>query len=189
MVGQIAVEHREVSLKAKPPEMLAVSLKGTVPVLVLADGRVLDESLDIMYWALEQNDPEGWLDPGDSMDALIAINDGPFKHHLDRAKYPGRYGPDDQDHFAEAVKILVNWEERLGEASFLCGQKASLADHALFPFVRQFARIDTARWNGLPFPKLHHWLNRFADSECFATVMTRHMLWPSPIAIAAQTPH
>ena len=92
-ISGLPLELREVSLKSKPPEMLALSAKGTVPVLVLPDGLVIDESLDIMRWALSQNDPEAWLSHGplNDMLALIAINDGKFKHALDRYKYPNRY--------------------------------------------------------------------------------------------------
>ncbi|MBA4767219.1 MAG: glutathione S-transferase N-terminal domain-containing protein [Porphyrobacter sp.] len=120
----ITVELREVKLAAKPPALLAASPKGTVPVLVLADGQVIEESLDIMRWALVQNDPEGWLTGEDA--ALIAANDGPFKHHLDRAKYPGRYGADETDHRAAAQALLMPLEERLTTAPFLCFRQEGL---------------------------------------------------------------
>jgi glutathione S-transferase len=188
-VSRQAVEHREVSLKAKPPEMLSASPKGTVPVLILADGTVIDESLDIMRWALALKDPEGWLVPGAEMDALIAINDGQFKHHLDRAKYPGRY--DDAvevDHRAAAVDLLLPLEARLAGTTFLFGARAALADYALFPFVRQFARIDAAAWVALPLPGLQHWVEQISASTLFAAIMKKHPLWQSPLAIAAQSP-
>ncbi len=173
------VEHREVSLKAKPLEMLAASPKGTVPVLVLPDGRVIDESLDIMRWALTQNDPEGWLHSGDATDALFATNDGPFKHHLDRAKYPGRYGPTDEDHYGAGVAMLYVLEQRLAASSYLLGSKASLADYALFPFVRQFAAIDLTAFAALPVPKLQRWLHDIGSSKLFLAVMEKHSLWVS----------
>ena len=139
----VTVELREVKLAAKPPALIAASPKGTVPVLVLADGTVIDESLDIMRWALGQNDPEGWL-AGDDR-ALIAANDGPFKHHLDRAKYPGRYEEEGlSDHRAAALALLAPLELRLQAAPWLCGESRTLTDIALFPFIRQFAAIDPA---------------------------------------------
>jgi glutathione S-transferase len=188
-VSRQAVEHREVSLKAKPPEMLSASPKGTVPVLILADGTVIDESLDIMRWALELNDPEGWLVPGAEMDALIATNDGAFKHHLDRAKYPGRYEDVEAvDHYAAAVALIAPLEARLSGSAYLLGEQAALADYALFPFVRQFARIDAAAWAALPLPEVQRWLEQISASARFASIMEKHPLWQSPLAIAAQSP-
>ncbi len=125
-VAGIVVELREVKLAAKPAELIAASPKATVPVLVLEDGRVIDESLEIMRWALAQNDPESWL-AGDEPE-LIAANDGPFKHHLDRAKYPTRYAADGIDHRAAAGVLLLGAEVRLGYAGVLCGEGGSLTD-------------------------------------------------------------
>ena len=128
-VAGVRVELREVKLAAKPPELIAASSKATVPVLVLADGTVIDESLAIMRWALAQNDPEGWL-AGDEP-ALIAVNDGAFKHHLDRAKYPGRYEEDGAtDHRTAALALLEPLEARLAAAPCLCGETRSLTDIA-----------------------------------------------------------
>lgn len=175
-VAGIAVELREVKLAAKPPELLAVSPKATVPVLVLADGRVIDQSLDIMRWALTQRDPEGWLAGDDA--ALIAACDGPFKHHLDRAKYPGRYGEDDgTDHRAEALALLEPLEEQLEAAPFLTGKRRALADIALFPFVRQFAAIDPAWFAAQPLPRLQAWLDALLGSDLFAAVMPKFAPW------------
>jgi glutathione S-transferase len=185
--GQV-VEHREVSLKAKPPEMLAASPKATVPVLVLPDGQVIDESLDIMRWALALDDPEGWLAPGDAISPLIATNDGPFKYHLDRAKYPGRYEmAGEVDHYAAAVTLLLSLERRLSGSAFLFGAGAVLADFALFPFIRQFARIDEVVWQSLPMPGLQRWVAEISASALFEGVMKKHPLWSSPLAITAQS--
>jgi glutathione S-transferase len=152
-VAGIAVELREVKLAAKPQELIAASPKATVPVLVLADGTVVDESLAIMRWALAQNDPEGWL-AGDDM-ALIAVNDGAFKHHLDRAKYPGRYDEDGvTDHRAEGLALLAPLETRLERAAYLCGPSRTVTDIALFPFIRQFAAIEPAWFAAQPLPRL-----------------------------------
>lgn len=171
-VAGVTVGLREVKLAAKPPALLAASPKGTVPVLVLAEGTVIDHSLDIMRWALLQNDPEGWLAGEDA--ALIAVNDGPFKHHLDRAKYPERYEEEDgTDHRAAAVALLAPLEARLAEAPCLCGERRSLTDIALFPFIRQFAAIDPAWFAAQPLPRLQGWLDGLLASDLFAAVMPK----------------
>ncbi len=171
----ITVTLREVKLAAKPPALLAASPKATVPVLVLADGTVIDQSLDIMRWALGQNDPEGWL-AGDEP-ALIAVNDGPFKHHLDRAKYPGRYDEDGIDHRAAGLALLGNLEARLERAACLCGPTRSLTDIAIFPFIRQFAAIEPEWFAAQPLPRLQFWLEALAGSELFAAVMPKLAPW------------
>jgi glutathione S-transferase len=172
----ITVELREVKLAAKPPALVAASPKATVPVLVLADGTVIDQSLDIMRWALGQNDPEGWL-AGDEP-ALIAANDWSFKHHLDRAKYPGRYDEDGvTDHRAAALALLAPVEARLAEALYLAGEKRGFTDIALFPFIRQFAAIDPAWFAAQPVPRLQGWLERLGGSDLFAAVMGKYAPW------------
>jgi glutathione S-transferase len=183
-------ELREVSLKSKPPEMLVASPKGTVPVLVLPSGQVIDESLDIMRWALAQSDPHGWLTQGalDEMLALIAANDGQFKHALDRYKYPNRYPLEsggDANAFAlaqrsEAASWLQTLELRLSQG-WLYGHKASLADMAILPFVRQFAHTDVAWFAAQPWPQLQAWLAGFEASELFESVMAKHEAWQLPI--------
>ncbi|MCL9981715.1 MAG: glutathione S-transferase N-terminal domain-containing protein [Erythrobacter sp.] len=175
-VAGIVVELREVKLAAKPPELIAASPKATVPVLVLADGTVIDESLAIMRWALAQNDPEGWL-AGDEP-ALIAVNDGAFKHHLDRAKYPGRYDEDGvTDHRAAALALLARLEARLEAEAYLCGENRSVTDIALFPFIRQFAGIDPEWFAAQRLPHLQAWLARLATSELFAAIMPKFAPW------------
>lgn len=171
----IAVELREVKLAAKPAELIAASPKATVPVLVLADGTVIDQSLDIMRWALAQHDPEGWL-AGDEP-ALIAANDGSFKHHLDRAKYPTRYAADGVDHRAAALALLLPLEERLASASQLCGPRRSLTDIAMFPFIRQFAHSDAEWFATQPLPRLAAWLERHCASALFAAIMPKFAPW------------
>ena len=140
---------REVVLRDKPQEMLDISPKGTVPVLQRNDGAVLDESLDIMRWALEEHDPEGWLAPAlgtlSEVDELIAMNDGDFKHHLDRYKYANRYdGADPEVHRRGAEIFLSQLETRLQSQDALFGARWCLADAAIGPFVRQFANADRA---------------------------------------------
>jgi len=180
----IAVEHREILLKDKPAEMLAASPKGTVPVVVLPDGGVIEESLDVMLWALGQNDPENWLSPpsGDraEMDALIAANDGPFKHHLDRYKYATRYeGAVAEDHRAAASAHLNALEDRLSRSSQLFGDAPCLADIALFPFVRQFANTDRDWFDAQNWPNLQRWLDGHLNSDRFARIMKKHDLFVS----------
>jgi glutathione S-transferase len=153
-----------------------------VPVLVLPDGRVIDESLDIMRWALDQSDPEHWLATGEQlgeqMMTLIADNDGPFKFHLDRMKYANRYpGADPDLHRVEAIKLLVLLEQRLCKHAYLFGRKPSLADVAIFPFVRQFAHADTTAFASAPLPLLQGWLARWESSALFQLVMTKHPVW------------
>ena len=128
----LLVQWREIALKAKPPEMLQASQKGTVPVLVLGDGTVIDESRAVIAWALNQADPRQLLQAGDA-EALIAENDGPFKHHLDRFKYTDRYpGADREQHRSAGLAILRSWSQRLTETDWLLGSRLSLADVALW---------------------------------------------------------
>lgn len=182
VAGQ-AVEHREIELKNKPIEMLQASPKGTVPVLVLADGTVLEQSLEIMRWALGRNDPDGWLgdDEASRQDAraLIAQNDGEFKFHLDRFKYPHRYGlPDGVAHRELARGFLAQLQTRLALGGFLSGTRFGLADAAIAPFVRQFAHTDTVWFSAQAWLGLAQWLADFEASAAFAQVMEKHPVWP-----------
>jgi glutathione S-transferase len=166
---------REIRMSAKPAEMLAVSAKGTVPVLVLPMGDVLEESLDIMRWALEASDPEAWLKRDDP--ALIAMNDGPFKHDLDRYKYPERHGVDPFVHRAKGAAFLQALDGRLADAGQLCGQERGLADAAILPFVRQFAAVDRAWFAAQPWPHLSRWLSSHLASGLFEAVMAPVKPW------------
>ena len=189
-ISGLQYKLREVSLKSKPPEMLAASPKGTVPVLVLPSGQVIDESLDIMRWGLAQNDPDGWLNQGSLADmlALIEGNDGQFKHALDRYKYPNRYPLEsggDVQAFALAQRFkasswLQTLESRLSQG-WLLGNQPSLADMAILPFVRQFAHTDAAWFASRPWPQLQAWLVRFEASEICKLVMAKHELCKSQI--------
>ncbi len=171
----IAVELREIVLRDKPAAMLAASPKGTVPVLVLPDGRVIDQSLAIMHWALATADPLGWL-AGEDTD-LIATNDGTFKHHLDRYKYADRHGTDPLEHRAAATAILADLDTRLAATGHLAGPRVTLTDIAILPFVRQFAQTDRAWFDTLPLPALHDWLGRYLASPLFAAVMPKFAPW------------
>ena len=179
--GQVC-ELREVVLRNKPQGLLQASPKGTVPVLVLPGGQVLEQSLDIMLWALAQHDSEGWLTPSDGtmadMLALIAECDGPFKQALDRCKYPSRYpGTDTDAQRAAASAWLAALDGRLSAAPHLFGRSASLADMAIAPFVRQFAGIDADGWAAQPWPHLQDWLARWQASPLLARVMPKLPAW------------
>ncbi|KQI69519.1 glutathione S-transferase [Loktanella sp. 3ANDIMAR09] len=169
------VETREILLRDKPDAFLAVSPSATVPCLVLAN-RVIDESRDIMVWALQQHDPQDWLDmPAEGHD-LIARNDGPFKQALDRTKYANRYPDSDPYQQREiAAEILHDLNRRL-QAGWLFG-RVTLADIAILPFVRQFAQIDRTWFDAQDWPDLRAWLDVFTQSQDFARIMTRRPIW------------
>lgn len=172
----IGYEHREVILREKPAQMLEASPKGTVPVLITTEGAVLEESIDIIRWALGQNDPEGWLERDDP--ELLAANDGPFKHHLDRYKYHTRYeDADPREHRAACLTHLTTLEARLGVRPYLCGDTRGLADIATFPFVRQFANHDKGWFATQDIPRVRSWLDRLTGSELFAAIMEKHPKW------------
>ena len=165
----------EVSLKAKPAQMLALSPKGTVPVLVCADGRVIEQSLDIMHWALAQHDPDQWLQPAQPLvSQLIEANDAQFKVWLDRYKYAIRYPEHPMEHYrAQGAAFLQHLEALLEHNDYLAGPTLSLADVALAPFIRQFAHVDREWFAHAPYPKLKDWLERFIASALFTGVMAK----------------
>ena len=175
LASGMVCELREVKLSAKPAAMLDKSPKGTVPVLVLPDGKVIDESIDIMRWALAQNDPENWLQYDDT--ALIAANDGPFKHHLDRYKYPHQHGTDPIEHRLACAKMAGLLEARLARSAYLCGDHPGIADAAILPFIRQFAAVDREWFEAQPLPHLHSWLARHVTSPRFFAAMARFTPW------------
>ena len=180
-VSGTAVELREVVLRRKPAALLAASPKATVPVLVLAEDTVLEESLEIMQWALAQNDPHAWLRPSTSPDdalGLIQSCDTHFKQALDRCKYPERSEVHEvRQSWLDAEAWLQTLSLRLTLHAGLCGERASLADAAIFPFVRQFAAIDPSRWQAMPLPHLRTWLAGWLDSELFAAIMKKYPPW------------
>lgn len=183
------VQLREIILRQKPKHLLQISPKGTVPVLLLPDQSVIEQSLDIMYWALEQSDPENLLPIGaarQDMDQLIALNDGAFKACLDRYKYPPRYidehGVLNTNDFAlwhrdQGAAHLMRLEQRLAQQPFLLGQQPSMADLAIAPFVRQFAHTDLDWFAHHNWPHLWQWLQRFLASTRFARIMHKYEVW------------
>jgi len=174
----VAVNIVEVSLKAKPAEMLALSSKGTVPVLSV-DGQVIDESLAIMHWALAQNDPQDWLLKDDPVGqqhiaGLIEENDQVFKVHLNRYKYAERYPEQPMTVYrAEGEVFLRRLDELLEGRDYFLAEHPSLADVALMPFVRQFAHVDREWFGQSPYRRLQAWLQRFLESELFIDVMAK----------------
>ncbi|NKB98453.1 MAG: glutathione S-transferase [Pseudomonadales bacterium] len=174
----VQCELREVVLREKPPSMLEYSAKGTVPVLVLPD-KILDESLDVMMWALSQRDPDDWLGVNRTeADDLIWRVDEDFKPILDRYKYHDRYPEQTQLEYRQAAEpYLVELDQKLASQSWLMGDRLSFADVAVMPFVRQFAHVDKAWFDQTAHTNLVGWLNRFLTSELFLAVMTKYPKW------------
>ncbi len=185
----VQVELREVLLRDKPAALIAASAKATVPVLV-AGNRVIDESIDIMRWALGLNDPEGWLTRLDP--ALIAQIEGPFKTALDRYKYAPRYdGVDPQEHRAIAAGILAPFDDILRGQPCLGGARFGFTDAATVTFVRQFANVDRRWFDAQPWPGLIGWLDRFLSSPRFLAIMDKPPIWKPgtpPLIFGATTP-
>ncbi len=187
---------RDITLKDKPQEMLEASPKGTVPVLVCPDGRVIDQSLEIMRYALSLNDPQNWMKNAEGAEALIAQNDGAFKAALDRYKYPVRfadeaaqYGDDEDDNnargldalkalaFAECKDFFNQLNAVLRQQAFLAGDHIGLADIAIFPFIRQAAFVDRSAFDALPFSFLQDWFEKIINSSLFLSIMPAVSPW------------
>ena len=177
-VSGVAAQMCEVDLRHKPQAMLDCSPKGTVPVLHLPDGTVIDESIDIMSWALSINDPASWLDGRTACAAealsLIQENDGEFKHALDHYKYAGRFPEHPADVYrAQGEAFLLKLNARLITHAYLLGSQVRVADMAIFPFVRQFAEVDRAWFNQSPYDPLKRWLRTLLASPLFVAVMRK----------------
>ena len=181
-VSGIQVELREVVLSDKPAAFLACSEKATVPVLILDEQHVIDESLDIMYWALEKNDPKDWLvqEPGlqEVTEHLINYNDNEFKTHLDHYKYFDRFPEYSMEYYREQGEIfLADLEARLNKTNYLLGQRPTLVDMAIFPFIRQFAHVDKNWFDQSQYTRLQAWLTQLLEGSLFASVMVKYEQW------------
>lgn len=179
----IQCELREVVLKEKPDTLITLSPKATVPVLQTRDGRIIEESLDIMIWALNQHDPENWYQTLDHQQhqaatALIDNNDNEFKYFLDRYKYADRYPEHDQFYYREqGEKTLTELENRLTDHGCLLRDSWTFADIALLPFIRQFAFVDKQWFDDSPYPLIRQWLENFLASDFFQSIMPKYAQW------------
>lgn len=172
----VQVQLREILLKDKPPCMLAASPKGTVPVLVLENGDLLEESLDVVYWALHQQDPQLLLAATDHR--LIAENDDEFKAWLDRYKYHVGYPDHPQIYYRQQAEVfLAKLESILSQQTYLAGDKLSVLDICIWPFMRQFAFVDSNWFWQADYPALQNWLQGYLDSEAFAAIMPKFKPW------------
>ena len=164
--------------------MLQASAKATVPVLVLADGSVIDESIDIMRWALAQKDPDAWWrdELADSALALVEQCDIDFKIHLDHYKYADRHPQHPQAHYRQLAELFLQiLEHKLTLQRFLFDDRPTFADVAIFPFIRQFAMVDKVWFDQTPYPRLKAWLQWFLSSVLFTDVMTKYPLWQEDV--------
>ena len=180
LFAELQVELREITLKNKPPQMLAISPKGTVPILQLLNGVVIEESREIMIWALEQQDLQGLLDEEalQQANALIDKNDNEFKHWLDRYKYADRHLEMTQTEYRQKGEIFLQvLEELLTTNPYLLGKTVTIADIGIMPFVRQFAHVDRDVFNSLPYPNLQRWLTYWLQYPLFLQAMTKFQPW------------
>ena len=180
LFAELQVELREITLKNKPPQMLAISPKGTVPVLQLADGRVIEESREIMECALAQQDPQGLLDAEilQQANALIDKNDNEFKHWLDHYKYADRYPDMTQTEYRQRGEAFLQvLEALLTKNAYLLGDKVTIADIGIMPFVRQFAHVDRDVFYSLPYPNLQRWLLHWLEHPLFLQAMNKYQPW------------
>lgn len=180
------VEHREILLKSKPAAMLQASPKGTVPVLVLPDGTVIDESREVMMWALQQHDSQRWYygltdEQQAGINEWIDRNDNDFKPWLDKYKYCVGYPEHSEEYYREQSEVFLNQlNKQLSKSACLMGDSESLADNAIFPFVRQCAFVNKDWFDASPYPHLQRWLQHFLGSVRFQTIMHKHPLWLPP---------
>ena len=177
--ASIELELREIALREKPKSMLLASPKGTVPVLCL-DGQVIDQSLDIMHWALQKSDPDGWKNFDEKIaNKWIENNDGLFKTLLDQYKYPNRYPElNPEEVLNTAIEFMLKpMESNLQQTEYLIGNQISWVDVAIFPFIRQFAGVNPQKFEDLALPATRKWLSQHIESQLFNDVMEKHPTW------------
>jgi len=180
--SKIPVEIREVDLNDIPEALSSISSDETVPVILLPDAQVIDESWDIVKWAVKQNDPECWLGENNCFEndaeMLVETNDFSFKLDLDHYKYADRYPEQPMEHYrSEGEAFLVELEDRLAVTRYLAADAMSIADIAVLPFIRQFAFVDKQWFDVAPYPKVQAWLNAFLESDLFESVMQKYPIW------------
>lgn len=187
----IKVELREVDINNMPEEAASISPKATVPILVFNDGTFIDESWDIVKWALAQNDPDNWLGKDNAylLDAemLVETNDFSFKEDLDHYKDSDHYPQQrDQDYRQACEEFLLELEDMLSDSQYLLSDAMSLADIGVFPFILQFSQVDKEWFVQSPYPRVQHWLNRIIGSSLFQHIFQKHKIWrpgDSPVYI------
>jgi glutathione S-transferase len=178
----IKVELREVDLNNMPEEAIKISPKATVPVLVLPDATFIDESWDIVKWALQQNDPDNWLGDNSTylLDAemLVETNDYSFKEELDHYKYADRYPEHNEEYYRESCEEFISeLEDMLAVNRYLLADCLSLADIGVFPFVRQFSLVDKVWFEQSSYINVQRWLKEIISSGLFQSVFQKHKLW------------
>lgn len=174
----VKLEIREISLRDRPEELYQASKKGTVPVLITLDGLVIDESLEIMLWTLKNNLNQTWLMENSEQELeLINRNDVSFKKWLDKYKYHDRHPEYSKEYYREkCADILSDYENQLGNKKYILRDNISIADVAIFPFVRQFANVDYP-WFENHYSKLTNWLEKICSSDLFIQIMEKHEMW------------
>lgn len=173
---------REVELSDLPPEALAVSPHATVPSLVISGSEFIDESWDIVKWAVQQNDPDNWLGDNDEYlrdaEMLVETNDYSFKEDLDHYKYADRYPEHTMEYYrGRCEEFLEELNQMLEANNFLLAKQITIADIAVFPFVRQFAMVDTDWFDKAPYPELQRWLDYLLNTELFNEAFKKHEIW------------
>ena len=181
-ISKLKIELRDILLKDKPQHMLDLSPKGTVPVLLLPDGTVIDESFDIMLWVLKENDPDNWLPENslewDETNELIKFNDNEFKENLDQYKYADRFPEKSVDEYRQQAEVFLQiLDKKLHTTQYLISNSIKLVDIAILPFIRQFAYVDKNWFDQSEYKKLQVWLNELTGSHLFNLVMQKTPVW------------
>lgn len=170
--------HREILLKKRPKELYDISKKATIPVLQLENDCIIDQSLDIMRWAIVENDKDGWFKNNKvNQLEMISLNDNIFKIWLDKYKYHSRFPEESKNYYRNKCSVILNkYEEQFKKTRYLLSDKCSLADVAIFPFVKQFKYVDDL-WFEDYYPKTNKWLNLFINSDNFQFIMKKYPIW------------